>query len=419
MISDLASESDRTREAALIALGEQPASSVLKPLADLMIEDSSHFVHGACLDLMERFGAVVSLSEVRLDGWFDQLSEEISNFDKIGSIVGKRFLAYSIILGVQIRSLTTDPRYQANSVVEFTAGDEQVQTLTLGEFRVRIVQSIIQDQREPVSLNLPLSTADATAIIGGRNLLLAPLFSISIDKLILADLDLRSPQAIVGYISEQGYNFLSLRDFEELIKGKARRDLAGTQEEPFMLDLEAVDRARQAFDEGDLDRVIAMLQTWPGLLSVLHRTPVVKDLEQEQLEKISEGLEILGLAFQERDRKTWSEELFRLGLQFSREGEVAARIFHHLGLLLVKNQRFGEAIGLFRRAIKLGVSESEILPLLGRAFLKTDKVIAASALLKKASAIGCDSLELKEDLTAVDDILERAGQSWNVPPYAP
>ncbi|MCP4605509.1 MAG: hypothetical protein GY847_34145 [Proteobacteria bacterium] len=400
-------------------MAEQPPEHILGPVADLLLEDSSDRVQGTCLDLLERLGAVVSLAEVRSDGWFEQFGQQITHFDKICQVMGDRFLAYAIILGIQVRSLTTDPRFPANTSVEFTLNDDQIQTLPLGEFRIRVVQAMVQKTSIPVEPSLPLTVADATAMVGGKNLLLAPLFGISLEQLVLASLDKKKTRALVGYISEGGFSLIELGDFIELIYGKIRRDLAGTAEEPFKLDLSAVDVAMEAFNQGDMDGVISTLETWPGLLSILLRTPVVRSLDDEQRTAIGRGLELLGAAFERRDRDAWSEELYKIGLQFIREGEVAGRLFRRLGLLLIKQDRFGEAIAMLRRALELGAPERRILAALGRSFLKRNKIIAAAALLENLAAEGIESTELNADLAEVRDKLKSAELMWDVPHVNP
>ncbi len=416
LVAKLASTSDRERESALIALTQQPAESVLGPVADLILEDSSDHVQAACLDLLERIGGVVPLAEIRADGWFEQLGNQIGQFDRICDVLGAHFLAYSIILGIQVRSLTVDPRYSSNTSVEFSTGDDQLQTLPLTEFRIRVVQAVMQGNRLPVDPSLPLRIEDAAAMIGGRNLLLAPLFHVSLEQLILASLDPEEPRALVGYMSREGFSFIDLRDFDDLVRGKVRRDLAGTAEKPFKLDLGIVETAKKAFKQGDMDKVIETLETWPGLLSILLRTPVMRSLDDEQREIIGEGMELLGIAFAGREREAWIEELFKLGLQFVREGEIAGRLYFRLGTMLTENDRFSEAIGLLRRAHALGLPKEKIIPLLGRAFLRTDKVVAGAALLEHASANGMLTAEFEDDLSKIRELLEDADLVWNVPP---
>jgi tetratricopeptide (TPR) repeat protein len=132
--------------------------------------------------------------------------------------------------------------------------------------------------------------------------------------------------------------------------------------------------------------------------------------------QIAEGLVLLGSAFKERDRRTWAEELFRLGLVFVRDGAHAGGLFYHLGLLLSEEERYGEAIGHLRRALALGVEAKLIFPALGRAFLRRRKFVPAAALLEGALAHGADTVELSEDLALVRGEFARAGVRWNVPP---
>jgi hypothetical protein len=403
------------REAALEALEIQPLDVILGPLGELLLADSTPEVQAACLDLLERRGAAVSMNEIRTDGWFDRIGEQVQNFDAICTVMGHRFLAYAIILGIQVRSLASDPRVPANSTVDFTLGDDQIQTLALGEFRIRVVQSILRHPREPRPLALPLTVDGAAAQLGGRLLLLAPLFDISLEQLIVSDADPETPQLLVGYFSAGGYSIVTLPDFEQLVLQKVRRDLAGTAEQPFQLDLQAVELARRAAADGQHEQVISALQNWPGLLSVLQRTPTFRELDPEQRSLIGEGLELLGEAFAASGRASWTEELFRLGLNFVREGEAAGRLFCKLGQLLGDQGRHGEAIGLLRRAEALGVAPELVLPALGRAFLHSGKLVPARALLELAATRGWPSPGLEQDLEDARRRCDERGLMWDVP----
>jgi len=159
--------------------------------------------------------------------------------------------------------------------------------------------------------------------------------------------------------------------------------------------------------------VVATLQSWPGLLSVLHRTPVMQQLDNEQRRTIAEGLRLLGDAFAERDRQSWAEELYRLGLQFAREGEAAGRLFQALGRLLAASGRHAEAIGLFRRALALGLPAVEILPALGRAFLRAGKVVPALVLIDHHRAETGETAALAEERAEAVRRLAAAGVSWD------
>ena len=73
--------------------------------------------------------------------------------------------------------------------------------------------------------------------------------------------------------------------FDSFVKQKVRRDLAGTQQEPFRLDLSVVEHARAAAERGDHDEVIAILESWPGLLvmcCIRTQTTILKRLSRKR-----------------------------------------------------------------------------------------------------------------------------------------
>lgn len=415
-MAKLASGAHRQREAALVALAELPAASVIGPVADLLLDDASSTTQAVCLDVLERAGAAFNLQHVRADGWFEQIGAQFENFDAICEVLGARFLALSMILGIELRSVTRDPLVPANATVEFSVDDDLEQTLTLGEFKVRMVQAILQHDHVPDPVTLPLTREAVLNLIGRPLLLIAPLYGISLRQLVVSDPTSDPPRAVIGYLSDAGFSFMALDEFNGFIRQKLHRELAGAHAEPFRLDLGAVDHARAAAEAGDHDRVIAILQTWPGLLATLQRTPVVHQLDAEQRALIAEGLTLLGDAFKHRDRRTWSEELYRLGLQFVREGVSAGRLFFRLGEMLAEEERYGESIGLLRRAHSLGVDERLVFPILGRAFLRRDKLVAAATLLELAARQGADAAGLARDLEEVRARFTAAGVQWRLPP---
>jgi len=412
LVSRLGSSSKRKREEAVISLLEKPPHLVVPAVAQLVLDDSDSTTQGLCLDVLERLGAAVRLRESRADGWFQRLGERIGSFDTICALMGERFLAYAIILGIQIRTLSRDPRVPANTTVEFCSDDNMPQVLTLGEFRSRVVQALLQSEWGPLpDLALPLDEKQVVEVIGPTNILLAPLFELSIRQLIWVP-DEERPRAVVGYLSESGFSFVPIEEFISMLRQKLHRDLAGTHEDPFQLDLNAVEDARRAADEGDHDKVIRFLENWPGLLATLQRTPVAGQLSQRQLDAIAEGLVLLGNSFKARNRLTWAEELYRLGLQFVKEGGWAARLFCQLGVLLNETERHGEAIGLLRRAQALGIDPVELYPFLGRSFLRRGKLVPAVLLLKEAKDRGVRSEKLEHDLEEARRMLALAKVTW-------
>lgn len=411
----LASPSGSQREAAIVALQDRPPELAVPEIVRLLLIDTTSEVQAACLDLLERFGAAIELRGVRADDWFAKIGEQFEGFRAIADIMGPRFLAYSMILGLQIRSLNRDPNVPANTTVEFEAGDGEPQALTLGEFRLRAVQAMMKRRHEPPPVSLPLSEEDALRLIGPTTLLVAPLFDLRLENVVVSP---ETPQrVVVGFVSASGgMSFLEWPTFEALIHQFVMSDMRGATEEPFRLDLSAVDDAREAAERGDHEGVIRVLENWPGLLAALQRTPVARKLLPQQVSLIGEGLLLLGRAFEFQGRVVWSEELYRLGLQIAREHAPSAALFYRLGDLLVAVERHGEAIAPLRRALALGVDPREVLPPLGRALLRRGRRVAAALVLAKAAAIGATAPELDEDLGEVKAAADEAGAGWLLAP---
>ncbi len=416
LVEALGSTAAAQREEAIVELAACSAEEVAGPVSDLLLIEAKPESQAACLDVLEKHGLAVQLTSIRADSWFEKLGSQMQNFDQICEVLGDHFLAYSMILGVQLRSLVINRLAMSATAVEFNvSGDHRVQSLPLAEFRVRVVHTLLQETRLPYIPSVPLTGDDAAAIMGGRNLLIAPLFDIKPERLVVASLDFKSPRYIIGFLSETGFSFIDLRDFDEMLKAKVRRDLALVGGSGLELDLDVVDRAKSAFDRGDFDEVIETLEAWPSVLAIIQRTIAAQDLEPAERTKIAAGLRMLGIAFEQRDREDWSEELYRLGLQYVRDGAGAGPLFLSLGRLFIRQERFAESIAPLRRALKLGEGEQEVLPALGRAFFEQKKFVPAVALLERASSLGCPDRRLQSDLGSARRALADAGVFWDVP----
>jgi hypothetical protein len=415
LLKRLNSDSPAARREAMADLLSLAPETLIGPTADFLLAAESPDLCADCLDILDRCEASASLAEVRMNGWFLEIMGRVNNLADIIAVMGERLLAYSFILNIQIRSLMVDPMSPLNTAVHFMINDEQIQALSLGEFRLRVIQALLHENKLPVIPTLPFATDTAVAVLGGRTLLIAPLFDITLDRVIAASLDPLKPRFLVTFIFEDKFFIEELQEFNERIRAGLRRDLAGIAGQPFTLDLFAVQRAKEAADVGDHTLVIETLEAWPGLLSVLHRTAAAKNLDDKQLALIAEGVLLLGSALEKEGRAIWSEELYRLGLQFVRETKEAARLMANLGRLLVAKAAFGESIGLLRRALSLGEPEDEILPLLGRSFLKQEKWTAARALLERCETKGYAGENLASDLAQARLLFEEKGIAWAVP----
>ena len=53
----------------------------------------------------------IPLAHARTDGWFEQLGKDSPSFEQLCDVVGSEFVAYSIVAGLRIVSLTVDSRW--------------------------------------------------------------------------------------------------------------------------------------------------------------------------------------------------------------------------------------------------------------------------------------------------------------------
>jgi tetratricopeptide (TPR) repeat protein len=209
------------------------------------------------------------------------------------------------------------------------------------------------------------------------------------------------------------FEFAHLDEFKSKVMSLVRRDIAGTKEMPFKLDLSAIEPAKKAAQRGHYEQVTELLDTWPGLLATLHKTPIAKNLNSSQLKFISEGLALLGDAFKKKERFIWAEELYRLGLQYVKNNDdLSGPLFLKLSMLTMMQKRYGESIGLLRRALALNQSENIILPYLADALLNRNRFVAAYFILQQAREKGIKSSRINSDIKQIEQKMKDAKISW-------
>lgn len=350
------------------------------------------------------------LEKVRADGWLDQLGEGSQGFKQLCEVVGTRFVAFSVIAGIRITAMTLDPRAPDASIVEFEIGDlPGSQRLPLGEFRERLAQAMIADdeQTPPIPEADELNSEALQALIGFRYVLLAPLYGLRLDELRVSGDRLDVRVSVNGEEIELGLEDLR-RTLREAVREEAAQHRAPS---PFAIDFQVVPRARAAAEAGDHQQVVDLLASWPGPLSLLLRTAEGQSLAPEVRATLAETLGMLGSAYVERGRVEWAQEILRLAIQWGQdEREVSADLFRRLGVAYVTEDRHGEAIGLFRRALGLGASPAEVLPLLALSFLKRGRHLAALLCAEDALASGAEA----ESVQAVREEAHRVlGEAWD------
>jgi tetratricopeptide (TPR) repeat protein len=104
-----------------------------------------------------------------------------------------------------------------------------------------------------------------------------------------------------------------------------------------------------------------------------------------------------------------ANEVLRLGIQWAGESGKAGSLYLALGRASVASEKHGEAIGLLRRAIRLGAEERDALTLLAESLSARDQSLAAMVCNERARELGANA----DDLEAVEAVLQtRLGEAW-------
>lgn len=327
----------------------------------------------------------LDLAAVRADGWLDQIAAETPEFAQLTQVIGRRFVAFSFVVGARVVSVSYDPAAPHASLVEFAQGEQDPQSVPLSEFRERLGALLLAASNESVELSASPSHDELRAFIGARYLLLAPLFGIHLKTLVMSADDEPVLEVELGGSSE----LIALREFREALHGAIRSEVARVRPSgSFSIDFNKVPLAETANQRGDYDETIALLGAWPGPLSMFLRSPQGQALGQTERGKLVRALGALGEAYLHTQQADWAEDVLRLGIQFGQELDTSARLFGLLGRTRVQLGRPGEAIGLLRRALDLGADPVELLPDLAHCFTERRRYVAAAACLDEAERAG-------------------------------
>ncbi len=351
---------------------------------------------------------IFDLAEVRADGWFERLSSQNEAFEQLCEIVGDRFVAFSIIAGVRITALSVDQRVPDASLVDFVLGESgQEQRLSLGEFRRRLVAAILS-QDPPPAEELPeeLDADGLQELIGFRYVLLAPLFGVELMELHLEAGGTAKVLCKVGDDDELVALPTLRQALRERVRAEVDRSSTGS---PFSIDLAVIPEVEDAAARGDHERVVELLGAWPGPLSLLLRTAEGQRLTMEVRGTLARSLGLLGTAYSETGRSEWAGEVLRLGIQWAQDGPVAGDLFARMGRAAVVGGRHGQAIGLLRRALSLGVDPRMVVPYLAQSYAARDKYVAAMICAEESVALGAADAKTEAIMEAAT---KRLGEAW-------
>lgn len=349
-----------------------------------------------------------SLEAVRADGWFERVGEGNPHFDQLCSLVGERPLAFSIIAGVQITSVMVDRRTPDASLVDFVVGDDPTEhQMPLGEFRRRVTLALLGEESARIPLSEEPDTAELQSFLGPRVVLLAPLFGLRLEHLIVEDE--RHATVIVGVGSTR--QSIALDSLVDLLESRLRRELEHSGGHGSAIDLAKLDEAEALSVAGDWDATIEILGSWASPLSVLLRTAEGARLAPEIRGRLARAMGLLGTAYARKAKYEYAEEVMRLGIQWGQDGPASGDIFRRLGETALGRGREGEAIGFLRRALALGVPPRDVLPALSEAFASRGRWVAAMVSADEAVGAG-----VNEDV--VRPVREKAtaalGEAWSL-----
>jgi tetratricopeptide (TPR) repeat protein len=117
------------------------------------------------------------------------------------------------------------------------------------------------------------------------------------------------------------------------------------------------------------------------------------------------ALSALGEAYLRKGQAEWAEDVLRLGIQFGQELPASGQLFALLGIHRVEGARYGEGIGLLRRALALGARPAQCLPALARCYAERGRNVAALACVEEAVASGADPAAVSELKARVEQAL--------------
>lgn len=348
---------------------------------------------------------IYDLSAARPEGWFEEVLKQSKDFEKACQIIGRNTLGLGLIAGARIISLTANPHAQDLTTVEYSIGqDPAIRQVPLSEFRATIGQYLL-DPLEVWSLPDDPDVEALQTHIGGRYMLEASLFQV--EPLELKH-ELGRSEVTLQFNGLR--HVLALEDFREVLDDRVRSELSLDTQDDVAIDLSVVDDAEKASAKGDWNATIAMLNPWLGPISMLLRTGEADDLGEEVRTRLSVSLDLLGTAYANLGDLDAANEVLRLGVQWAGESGKAGDLFLALGRASVAAEKHGEAIGLLRRAIRLGASEGEALPLLAQSLAAREQGLAAMVCAQRAVDLGAEDPGVDAIRVQLEGMM---GQAWS------
>jgi hypothetical protein len=351
---------------------------------------SAHTLFGHALDelLLDR-GSMVDLTPYVSEAWFESMIKRIDGFEEVCDVVGYRFMAYALIIGINLRSVLHNPEYPAESSVEFVIGDEtEVQEAGLEDFRKMLIHSLLSEDPATRPVTLPPGRDEVARLVGVRYLLLSPLYGVKPRKLYILDQSRGTSGYSIQFDHEGETQEWTLGRFRELLRDFVSSEQIREPAARGRFAAEDVRTAEKALSAGNTEKALDSLRDWILFVRNYRLTGSVAQLVGEPDALFARGLLLTGRAYRLLDRNRLSEDLLRFSIQLLPGGTTTSKFYCELALIMMSEGRFAEAIGPLRHAEHLGASQERIYPHLARALLECDRNVSAALLFGELNREG-------------------------------
>ncbi len=380
---ELLVDADREKRSEGLDLCVAIASPEVAP--DLVAALSRNLLAGVertrALHVLADMGLARSLEDIRTDGWLDHLGAGVAGFEELCDIVGRPFVGFATLLGVQIVTLDVRADDVEHSRVGFTLGDAKVEHLPMREFKRRIVTALVEERPPSGQFEPPVDRRKAVELVGNRQLLLAGLFDWTLEWIYLAGPP-RGPCDVHLDVHHAGRaETLTLDRLAVMLRADVEAEWSRYLDPLAGVSRDTVERAR-ALLRTDPGRVIDLLGGLFRYALDFGRRSQQAPPDPELMATVCDGLALLGMAHSAAspDHVRYGEEVIRLGLQTFPGVAGAERLHLGLGDLLVRTGRHAEAIAHLRRAAALGVERDAAEALLAEAMFRSGRLVAAAVL---------------------------------------
>lgn len=333
---------------------------------------------------------VYDLEPVRADGWFDRVIAGVPALDQLCQVLGEPLVALSLVAGFRIRRAvadrTTGEVVQLDWVRDLPDGMEIEGSGTPERLRAEVLVALLGEVDAPPVLPADGDVASLRASIGQRYILLAPLFGLTLRRLLVNEQD--EPRVVV--IRDGVEQVVPLRQLRRYLRARVIDVLHLEHDHAVSVDLAQAEQARQALSEGRPEEVVARLSGWVGPLMLYHRTPEGASLEPHVRSEIARALGLLAEALVRLHRVDEAEDVLRLALQYAHDNASAPSLYRALATVMMEQGRYAEAIGPLRRTLTLDPNSSESLIELATCYLEAGRVVAAYGCLRTAREKGID-----------------------------